>query len=96
MKGKLLRTHLSVLVFGAALAAPAGAQQTSTEDLRKDIESIRETLRVIQKDIQEIKESLARSAPASSGLNVVLDLASNPVRGERNAKLTLVEFSDYQ
>jgi len=27
---------------------------------------------------------------------VVLDLASNPVRGERNAKLTLVEFSDYQ
>ena len=66
MKGKLLRTHLSALVFGAALAAPAGAQQTSTEDLRKDIESIRETLRVIQKDIQEIKESLARSAPASS------------------------------
>jgi hypothetical protein len=29
-------------------------------------------------------------------VGVVIDLASNAFKGERTAKLTLVEFSDYQ
>jgi hypothetical protein len=39
---------------------------------------------------------LARPAGPPSPVNQVIDLSSNPVQGERMAKLTLVEFSDYQ
>jgi hypothetical protein len=34
--------------------------------------------------------------PPPSGIGVVIDLGPSPSKGERTAKLTLVEFSDYQ
>ena len=85
-----------LLVLGFALAGPAAAQQTSTDDLKKDIESLREMLKTIQKDIQDIKASMARLPGPSSPVGMVVDLADDPVRGERTAKVTLVEVSDYQ
>jgi protein-disulfide isomerase len=75
---------------------PASAQQQSTEDLKKDIEALKEGQKAIQKDIQEIKTLLQSRQPAAPPQNVVLDLGKNPFKGERNAKLTLVEISDYQ
>jgi len=95
MKGSVAGRTFSALMVGALFAMPAGAQQSSQEDLKKELESIRETLRAIQKDVQDLKGMLAQQAPAS-GLNVVLELGSNPVRGDKSARLTLVEFSDYQ
>jgi hypothetical protein len=72
------------------------AQQSSTEDLKKDIDSLRTMLQSIQKDLQEIKGMLARQTPPPSGVGVVIDYGNSPSKGERTAKLTLVEFSDYQ
>jgi hypothetical protein len=86
-------------VLACFLSAPlALAQQQSTEDLKKDIEALKEGQKAIQKDLQEIK-TLLQSRPAGPPpppQNVVLDLGKNPFKGERNAKLTLVEISDYQ
>lgn len=96
MMGRVAKIQLAALLLGGVLVGPAAAQQSSTDDLKKEIESLKQTLGAIQKDIQDIKAMLSRQAPHPSGLNVVLDLASNPVKGERTAKLTLVEFSDYQ
>lgn len=79
-----------------ALAVPAAAQQTSTEDLKKDIDSLRAMLHAMQKDIQEIKGMLARQTPPPSGIGAIIDYGNSPSKGERTAKLTLVEFSDYQ
>jgi hypothetical protein len=50
----------------------------------------------MQKDVQEIKTLLQSRQPTPPPQNVVLDLGKNPFKGERNAKLTLVEISDYQ
>lgn len=66
------------------------------EDLRKEIDALKQTLTAIQKDIQEIKALLQGRQAAPPALNVVLDLGDNPVKGEPTARLTLVEFSDYQ
>ena len=87
------------LVLTCMLSAPlasAQQQQQSTDDLKKEIEAVKEGLRAIQKDVQEIKALLQSRLAAPRPENYVLDLANNPFKGERTAKLTLVEFSDYQ
>jgi protein-disulfide isomerase len=76
---------------------PASGQQSQPSDeLKKDIEALKESVKAIQKDVQEIKTLLQSRQPTPPPQNVVLDLGKNPFKGERNAKLTLVEISDYQ
>ena len=77
-------------------ASFAKEKQTSIDDLKKEIESLNETIKSMQKDLQDIKSLLGDRAPAAPQQNVVLDLGNNPSQGARTAKLTLVEFSDYQ
>jgi len=85
------------LVLACFLSAPlALAQQPSLDDLKKDIESLKDGQKAIQKDVQEIKALLQKAQPAPPPQNVVLDLSKKPTKGESNAKLTLIEFSDYQ
>jgi protein-disulfide isomerase len=96
MRGTAVRTGWLALAFAVAGAAAASAQQPSNEDLRKDIQALQESLKAIQKDLQDIKALLARPAGPASAIGQVIDLGDGPVKGERSAKLTLVEFSDYQ
>lgn len=84
------------LSLAIALAVPAGAQQATTDDLKKEIESLRTILQAIQKDLQDLKGMMARQAPPPSGIGAVIDYGNSPLKGERTAKLTVVEFSDYQ
>jgi protein-disulfide isomerase len=90
------RAGSTALLLGVVLAPRAAAQAPPTDDLRKDIQELRETLRAIQKDLQEVKAMLARPPAPPSPVNQIIDLGDNPARGDRSAKLTLVEFSDYQ
>jgi len=82
------------MFFLFAWSAPA--QQTSTEELGKEIDALNQSMKAMQKDLQEIKTLLQSRVRAAPPQNVVLDLGDRPFRGENNAKLTLVEFSDYQ
>jgi protein-disulfide isomerase len=84
------------MLLAAVLAAPAFAQQTTTDDLKKEIQELREGLKAIQKDLQEIKGMLARPAGPPSLVNQVIDLGNGPFKGDATAKVTLVEISDYQ
>jgi hypothetical protein len=86
---------LLVFLIGAPMLQ---AQQSSIDDLKKEIQSLSETVKAMQKDLQEIKALLsnAKAAPAAPSPRILLDTGNNPARGERTAKLTLIEFSDYQ
>jgi protein-disulfide isomerase len=86
------------LALGCYLAAPRALAQQPDEQLKKDMETLKESVKAIQKDLQEIKVLLQSrpAAPSPPSQNVVLDLGNNPFKGERTAKLTLVEISDYQ
>jgi protein-disulfide isomerase len=77
-------------------AQPLHAQQPSTEDLQKEIRALGQTVKDMQKDLQEIKALLLSRAAAGPPQNVVLDVSNSPAQGVATAKLTLVEFSDYQ
>ena len=85
----------------ALAAAPATFAQASDQDLAKEIEALKQGQQQIRKDLQEIKQLVQqqKSAPARSGPNVagkVFDIGANPVKGVPTAKLTLIEFLDYQ
>lgn len=94
----------ALLALGAATLSVAAYQPQSQQDLKKEIEALKRGQMQIQKDLAEIKQLLRtnnaaarRAAPA--GPNVegkVFELGPNPVKGDPSAKLTLIEFTDYQ
>ncbi len=102
-----MTTKYFTVVFQLSLltllcGTPGFAQGTSSEgvnDLKEEIEALKEGQKAIQKELQEIK-SLLRTrqapAPAPAPRDFVLDLGGSPFKGDENAKLTLVEFTDYQ
>jgi protein-disulfide isomerase len=87
---------LGALGLGLLQARPAVAQQTTTDDLKKEIQELREMLQGMQKDIQEIKANMARQAGPRSPVGQTVDFSNSPFRGDPNAKVTLIEISDYQ
>jgi len=85
----------------ALLAGSAGFAQSPDQELRDEIQALKKGQEQIQKDLQEIKKLVqAQQRPAApSGPNVkgkVFNIGTNPSKGEQTAKVTLVEFTDYQ
>jgi protein-disulfide isomerase len=75
------------------LAQPSG----ELNSLKKELEEIKESQKAIQKEIQEIKNLLrAVGIMQEEPKNIVLNIAGKPIKGNKNAKLTLIEFSEYQ
>jgi protein-disulfide isomerase len=99
-----MTTRVLTIVSGAILLSLLHAQPGRTQSseelkaLRKDIEGLKQGQSAIQKELQEIKSLLQSRAapPPPEPQNVVLNLMGDPIKGEKNATVTLVEFSDYQ
>ncbi len=85
----------------ALATAPATPAQESDQKLKQEIEALKQGQQQIRKDLQEIKKLLQAkpAAAAPSGPNVrnkIFDIGGSPVKGLPTAKLTLIEFLDYQ
>lgn len=101
MRTKLLWLLSTCLVAGLVLTASAPAQSADeTSGIKKDIEALKEGQQAIQKDLQDIKKLLAARPAAGpapeQALNAIISIDGEPTKGDKNAKLTLVEFSEYQ
>ncbi len=85
----------ALLLLAGIVASPAFAQE---QDLKADIEALKKGQQEILQQIQDLKKLLqAQARPAGPNVkDVVFDLGINPVRGSDTAKLTLIEFTDYQ
>ena len=100
----MTRTRRASLAAGAlSLAlAPALWAQAQDPDVSRRLDDLERGQQRIQQQLEEIKrlvQGQARPAAAPSGPDVAgveLDLGDNPVKGERSARLVLVEFTDYQ
>ena len=91
------------IIFGLILIVllsmqPVMAQPSDeTRSLRKEIEELKEGQKAIQKDLQQIKSVLqVQGLLPEEPKNLFIDIAGKPFRGNKNAKLTLIEFSEYQ
>jgi len=80
-------------------AYPAFSQPNEDlKGLKKELEVLKEGQTAIQKDLQEIK-TLLRARPGAAPAepqNIVLNIEGAPFKGEKLAKVTLIDFSDYQ
>ena len=90
-----------VTVLGLAVGLATGSV-LSAQTLEEDMQELKKGQAEILKQIQALKQQVqARPAQAARPAvpNVqgkVVDLTNHPVKGASTAKLTLVEFSDYQ
>jgi len=98
-----MKRYLGSLVLGLTLflnVQPVFAQTNlEYQVLKKEIESLKEGQAGIKKDLQEIKKLIqsSRQAPAAGEFKeAIIDIKGAPIRGDKNAKLVLIEFSDYQ
>lgn len=99
MTSRLLTTLAGLTLLMLVFAYPGSTQPSEElEVLKRDIEALKKSQTVIQQQLQEMKTLLrGRQAPAAAEpREVVLRIDGAPVMGDRNAKLTLIEFSDYQ
>ena len=96
---KYLKVYLCIFLI-ILWAHPCFSQEETgggeLNDLKKDIEALKEGQKAIQKDLQEIKNLLsARQAPPEFK-EAVLSIKGDQFKGNKDAKLVLIEFFDYQ
>ena len=94
---------LCALALVLLLGFPVLAQE-SENDLRQEIEALKQGQKNIQKQLNEIKRLLQTQQRAQQPSkprgpqvkDVVFDIANGKVKGDNSAQLTLIEFTDYQ
>ena len=88
-----------VLIFFSQLSF--GQRRPTSEELqllRKDVDTIKANQAEIEKAVKELKD-LARAgqpAPPPAPESILLGIDDDPMKGDRKARLVLVEFSDFQ
>ncbi len=99
MTKKRLAVFLCALLF-LLLPLPAVSQTAQSDDLKKAIDSLNDTQKAILKELQDIKKVLANQQaprPVADALpSAPIDISKEPFKGPANAKVALIEFSDFQ
>ena len=75
-----------------------------TPDIHQEIDELKQGQQAIQQELQEIRSLLEKIAtqparPTPSGpviKDIEFEIGNNPVKGDTDAKLILVEFTDYE
>ncbi len=105
MRNKMLGILVGAVFLTLLWSQPGASQPTDDlKAMRKDIEALKEGQKRIERDLETIKTLLRqRQAPQARGRRaprpfqpVVLSIGGDPYKGDRNAKVTIIDFSDYQ
>jgi len=94
---------ITFLIFGIALVVLVGQtalaqRKTDLKKLQEQVESLKKGQAELQKELREIKSLLQalQQSVARKPQEITLNVEGLPFKGDKNAKLTIVEFSDYQ
>jgi hypothetical protein len=93
---------IAVILILTLFVTNHGFGQTGEElkSLREEIKALKEGQTAIQKDLQEIK-TLLRTRQAQPQApppfkETVVNIDAGHVKGDKNAKLVMIDFSEYQ
>ena len=93
---------LAVIVILTLFFTHRGFGQTGEElkSLREEIKALKESQTAIQKDLQEIKNLLrtqqAQPQAPPPFKEAVVSIDAGHVKGDKDAKLVMIDFSEYQ
>src|ERR1700675_3100509 len=105
--GPVLTALLSLCVAALGVEAYAQSTKASSESkavidelraIKKDLEVLKEGQKTLTEEMLELKNLLTDDEPSqpSEPKEVVVSVDDDPFKGEKTAKVTLIEFSDYQ
>ena len=86
---------MGLLLFGSQIAVTQS--QSDLEAIRKELEGLKKNQQNLQREIETLHQAMRgrRRAPAAFK-PMVVNVGGDPYKGNLNAKLTLIDFSDYQ
>ncbi len=93
---------LVVIVILTLFFTNLGFGQTAEDlkSLREEIKALKENQKAIQKDLQEIKNLLraqqAQPQAPPAFKEAIVNIDAGHIKGDGNAKLVMIEFSEYQ
>jgi protein-disulfide isomerase len=92
----------AVVATATLLMTPAWAASTKQEvqDLKSEVEALREGQAAIQKNLDEIKSLIQKGVPAAPAAVAFAEqevsIGLSPYKGAEDAPITIIEFSDFQ
>ena len=99
MTNRLLAILLGLTLL-VLLIPLSGCEQPrgEIEALKKEVEALKKGQETVEKELREIKTVLQRvgAIPPPEPENVVVSVDDDPFRGKKTAKVTVIDFSDYQ
>jgi protein-disulfide isomerase len=85
----------AVNLFNAGCAFSQNSPEVQA--LKNEVEALKKDQQAMQKDLEEIKSFLQeRAGMRPQPKNLELSVDGSPYMGDKNAKVTVIEFSDYQ
>jgi len=95
----MLTPSARALLLGVATLAACGGSASDIQDLKKGQKDILAKLDGLEKTVQQIKAQPA-AAPQRAQMDpnkiYSIPIGDSPVKGPKQAKVTIAEFSDFQ
>jgi protein-disulfide isomerase len=94
----MLTPSARTLLLGLATLAACGGSATDIEELKKGQKDILAKLDGLEKGVQQLKAQPAAAQRPQLDPNKIYSIPTGdaPVKGPRQAKVTITEFSDFQ
>lgn len=92
-----MRFQTSIGVLAASLALACGPSASDVQEMRAQLEQISKRLESIEQILSPLKAA-AQAQPPQEDFDKVYEIAvgDSPIKGDPNAPVTLVEFSDFE
>ena len=86
---------MGLLLLGSQIAVTQ--PQDELEAIKKEIETLKKNQANLQRELETLKKAMRGRRRAPNAFQpVVLNVGGDPYKGNLNAKLTIIDFSDYQ